>query len=110
MSSYYDEVKEGLRKIKVGKAVGPDSILVEIWKSLGEEEAEWLTHFFNVILKTATMPQEWSHSTIIPLYKTKGDAHNCNNYRDIKLLSHATKLWERVIEGRLRVGIKMSEN
>jgi len=67
-------------------------------------------NFFTVILKTATMPQEWRHSTIIPLYKNKGDAQNCNNYRGIKLLCHTMKLWERVIEGRLRADIKISEN
>jgi len=31
-----EEVKEALRKMKVGKEVGPDSIPVEIWKPLGE--------------------------------------------------------------------------
>jgi len=80
--------------MKVGKEVGPYSIPVEIWKSLGEEGAVWLTDFFNIILKLAKMPQEWRHSTIIPSYKNKGDAQNCNNYRSIKLLSHTMKLWE----------------
>jgi len=37
-------------------------------------------------------------------------AQNCNNYRSIRLLSHTIKLWERVIEGRLRAGIKISKN
>jgi len=50
-----EEVKEALRKMKVGN---PDSILVEIWKSLGEEGVEWLTDLFHVILKTAIMLQE----------------------------------------------------
>jgi len=53
-----EKVKEILRKMKVGKAVGPDSIPVEIWKSLGEECVEWLTDLFNVILKTIMMPQK----------------------------------------------------
>ena len=56
------------------------------------------------------MPQKWRHSTIIPLYKNKGDVQNCNSYRGIKLLSHTMKLWERGIEGRLRADIKISKN
>ena len=67
--------------MKFAKTVGLDSIPLEIQKSLGEEGIEWLTDFFNVISKTAMMPQEWRHSTIIPLYKNKGDAQNCNNLR-----------------------------
>ena len=50
------------------------------------------------------------HSTIIRLYKNKGDAQNCNNDWGIKLLSHTMKLWEQVIEGRLRKIIEISEN
>ena len=71
------------------------SHIVVLWKfgSLGGEKGiEWLTDFFNVIFKIATMPQEWGHSTIIPIYKNKGDAPNYNNYRGIKLLSHTMKL------------------
>ncbi|XP_076916872.1 uncharacterized protein LOC143576731 [Bidens hawaiensis] len=39
---------------------------------------------------------------IVPVYKNKGDAQSCGNYRGIKLLSHTMKLWERVIETRIR--------
>ena len=53
-----EEVKEALRKMKSGKAVGLDSILVEVWKSLGEDGVALLTDFFNVIFKTAKIPQE----------------------------------------------------
>jgi len=87
-----EEVKEALRKMKSAKAVGSDSIPVEVWKFLGEDGVAWLTDFFNIIFKTAKMPQEWGHSTIIPLYKNKGDAQNCSNYGGIKLLSHTMKL------------------
>ena len=85
--------------MKVGKAVGTYGIPMENRKSLGEKGIGWVADFFNVILKTAKMPKEWRHSTIIPLYKNKGDVQNCNSYRGIKLLSHTKKLWERVIEG-----------
>jgi len=59
-----EEVNKALKKMKSGKAVGLDSKCVEVWKSLGEEGMAWLTDFFNVILKTAKIPEEWRHSTI----------------------------------------------
>ena len=32
----------------------------------------------------------------------KGDAQCCGSYREIKLMIHTMKLWERIIETRLR--------
>ena len=32
------------------------------------------------------MPDEWSSSVLIPLYKGKGDIKECGNYRGIKLM------------------------
>ena len=48
------------------------------------------------------IPQEWRTSTITPIYKQKGDPLECNNFRGIKLLNHTLRLWERVVESRLR--------
>ena len=56
------------------------------------------------------MPEEWRVSTLIPLFKNKGDAQVCGNYRGIKLLSHTMKLWERVIEKRIRRETVIREN
>ncbi|VFQ64718.1 unnamed protein product [Cuscuta campestris] len=39
-----------------------------------------------------------------------GDIQSCENYRGIKLLSHTMKVWERVIEYRVRKGVSISEN
>jgi len=68
-----DEIKEAMRKMPNGKAEGPDQIPVEVWKCLHEEGLEWLTELFNVIFRIAKMPEEWRSSTVIPLYKNKGD-------------------------------------
>jgi len=46
-----EEVKEALRKMKSGKAVGPDSIPVKVWKSLGEDGVAWLTNFSMLSLR-----------------------------------------------------------
>ncbi|XP_057540588.1 uncharacterized protein LOC130818434 [Amaranthus tricolor] len=63
------------------KVVGPDNISIEVWKGLGEEGIRWLTNLFNIILRTHKMPKEWRICTVIPLFKSKSDAHVCGNYR-----------------------------
>nr|GEU68438.1 retrovirus-related Pol polyprotein LINE-1 [Tanacetum cinerariifolium] len=75
-----------------------------------EGETVNLTCLFNKIFSSAKIPDEWRLSEVIPVYKNKGDAQACSNYRGIKLLSHTMKLWERVIERRLRRESRVLEN
>ena len=93
-----------------GKVVGLDNILIEVWRCLGEEGIRWLTNLFNVIWRLHRIPEEWRRSTLIPVYKNKGDTQACGNYRGIKLLSHTIKLWERVIEKRIRQEVLIREH
>ncbi|GKE84482.1 retrovirus-related pol polyprotein LINE-1 [Tanacetum coccineum] len=104
------EVRAALQKMGRNKAVGPDQIPIEAWRYLGDEGVKWLTCLFNKIFSSAKMPDEWRLSEVIPIYKNKGDAQVCSNYRGIKLLGHTMKLWERVIERRLRRETRVSEN
>ena len=41
-------------------------------------------------------------SSLVPMFKEKGVPLNPNSYRGIKLLEHAFKLYEKVLDGRLR--------
>ena len=103
------EVRTGLRKMKKGKAQGPGDIPVEALIALGNKGVEFLVSFFNRLLRRKKMPDEWRRSMFIPLYKGKGDIKKCGNYRGIKLLSHTIKLWERVIEARIRKEMTIAE-
>ncbi|VFQ72228.1 unnamed protein product [Cuscuta campestris] len=105
-----EEVVRALRVMRSGRALGPDEIPVEFWKHAGRGAWVWLTKLFDVILRTARMPDEWRESLLVPLFKGKGDIQSCENYRGIKLLSHTMKVWERVIEYRVRKGVCISEN
>ena len=64
---------------------------------------KFLTRLFNRLLMGERMPEEWRRSVIIPIYKNKGDAQCCGKYRGIKLMSHTIKVWQRIIETRLRI-------
>ena len=48
-------------------------------------------------------------SVLVPIFKNKGDVQSCSNYRGIKLISHTMKLWERVVEARLRREVTINE-
>ncbi|GJZ57942.1 retrovirus-related pol polyprotein LINE-1, partial [Tanacetum coccineum] len=104
------EVRTTLQKMGRNKAVGQDQIPIEAWKSLGDEGSFWLSILFNKIFTSMRMPEEWRLSEVIPIFKNKGDAQVCSNYRGIKLLGHTMELWERVIERRLRRETLVSEN
>ena len=60
-----------------------------------------VTKLFNKIWQSNKMLDEWRKSTLVPLYKKKGDIQDCSNYM---------KLWERVIEHRLREHAKIAKN
>ena len=55
------------------------------------------------------MPEELRRSVLIPIYINKGDAQCCESYRGIKLTSHTMKVWERIIEARLRDSVQVSK-
>ena len=70
------------------------------------------------------MPDEWRKSVIVLfkkkkmkkkkivvlIYKNMGDIQNYNNYHEIKFMRVALKLWERLMEQRLRQKIIRYEN
>jgi hypothetical protein len=84
------EVKEALKRMK--GAMGPDGIPIEVWKCLGDIAIVWLTMLFNHIFRSNKMPDEWRRSTLVPIFKNKGDIQICTNYRGIKLMIHTMKL------------------
>ena len=103
------EVKNALRRMKKGEEVGPDELPVEVWKCMGNMGIKFLTRLFNKLLMGERMPEEWRRSVLIPIYKNKGDAQCCENYRKIKLMSHTMKIWEIIIKARLRNRVAISK-
>ena len=44
------------------------------------------------------MPEDWATSVVIPIHKGKGYIMNCGMYSGVKLLVHAMKIVEKVLE------------
>ena len=60
-----EEVRTGLRKMKKGKAQGPDDIPMEAWIALGNKGVEFFVNFFNRLLRGEKMPDEWKRCVLV---------------------------------------------
>ena len=105
-----EEVWSAVRKMKKKKAVGPDGVPVEVWQVLGDFGVRWLTGFLNKVLVDERIPELWRKSILVPIFKGKGDVQVCGNYRGIKLMCHSMKVWEKVIDKRIRSETAVSKN
>lgn len=99
------EIEDAMKHIRTGKAAGYDGIKSEQLKYIGEEGIKILHILFNLIWKEKKIPEDWEKAIILPIYK-KGDNRVCTNYRGISLLSTTEKLYEKILENRLRQKIE----
>ena len=53
------------------------------------------------IRKTQQWPQDWKKSVFIPIPK-KGNAKECSNYFTVALISHASKVMLKILQGRFQ--------
>ena len=96
-----EEVSTALKKMKDGKAVGPDNITTEMIKALEGFGITTLTKLINNIYDTGHIPSDLSKSIFIALPK-KPNANECKNHHTISLMSHVTKILLRIIMMRIR--------
>jgi hypothetical protein len=66
------EVKDGFKRMKGGKAMGPDGIPIEVWMTLRDVAIVWLTKLFNLIFRSNKMPDKWRQSILVSIFKNKG--------------------------------------
>ena len=71
-------------------------------------ESTWMTKLSNMIITGYQMPEDRMSSTLVPVFKGKGEPLECGSYRAIKLLEHAMKIVGRVLESRLREQVNIS--
>ena len=98
-----EEIQRAIGSLKNNKSPGADQIPGEVFKSLLNHQ-ETMEHFkalFNLIWTKGEVPQDFRDSYIINLFKNKGSAAECGNYRGISLLSIGGKILAKVMATRL---------
>ena len=85
----------------MNKANGGDGIPDELFQILKYDAVKVLQSICQQTWKTQQWPQDWNRSVFIPVSK-KGNAKECSNYHTIALISHASKVMLKILQGRLQ--------
>lgn len=80
-----EEIVAAVKKLKNSKAAGYDLIVNEHISSTLSIFLPVYKKFFNIIFCSGIVPDEWLIGIIKPIYKTKGDPTQPENYRPISL-------------------------
>ena len=93
-----EEMVKALGKMKAGKAAGHSEVSVEMIAASEEIGIDVIVELCQSALDGRGMLDEWVLSVVVPIFKGKGDTMNCGAYRGVKLLEHAMKIVEKVLE------------
>ena len=95
------EVKSALESITMSTASGGYGIPVVIFQILNDDAVNVLHSIGQQIWKTQQWPQDWKRSVFIPIPK-KGSAIECSKYCTIALISQASKVMHKILQGKLQ--------
>ena len=93
-----EEMAMVIKVMKPGKAAGPSEVYAEMISARGEKGVSVMVELCKRVLDRKGMPDEWQTSVLVSIFKGKGDVRNCSTYREVKLLEHAMKIVERVLQ------------
>ena len=105
-----EEVKGSLKNMKNGQASGPSGVTSDLLKGAGVTGVKELTKGYKRIEEEERVQEQWGESYTNTIYKGKGDALMCDKYREVRLMEHSMKVWEKILEGRLREIVEIDEN
>lgn len=104
-----EEIRKAVRKMKTGKAAGPDGIPMEYLKAMGEDNTREVLSFINRWYEAEEIPQDILEAQVVLIFK-KGDASDLANYRPISLLNAVYKVLASMIQTRLAETNRPSAN
>ena len=75
-----EEIKKATMHLKVGKSLGTDGILAEVYQHREEAVLSKLQDLFTNCREKGTLPQDLRDAVIVSLYKNEGEKSHCSNY------------------------------
>lgn len=101
-----EEIQCAAKKLKGGKAPGPDGIPAEVIKEIVLKRPEILLQMYNRCLLEGVFPEQWKRQFLVLIGKGNGDTTSASAYRPLCLLDTAGKLLEAMIKPRIQEAIR----
>jgi len=95
-------VKAALTGMKKGKVAGPTGVTSDLLQATVMVGLQELTNIMNDKIYGDKIPEDGKSSTTIPIYKGNGEAIECGKYRGVRPLEYRMKVYEYVLEKRMR--------
>ncbi|BHF85692.1 hypothetical protein SprV_1002886400 [Sparganum proliferum] len=99
---FLHETIRTVQQLSSGKAPASDASSAEVYKHDGPKFTEHLTALFQEMWSQGEIPQDFTDTTIIHLYKRKGNRQVCDNHRGNCLLNIAGKIFAHILLNRLK--------
>ena len=90
-----------ISQLSTSTSSGPNQITYPLLTHLPQSALHLFPYIFNLSWSTHSFPSTWKQSTIIPILKPEKPFDSISSYRPISLTSCTSKLFERMVLGRL---------
>jgi len=96
-----EQVRSGLKRIKINKSPGPDGINSRVLKACADQIC-WVVHYiFNLSLHLEKIPVLWKTSCVVPVPKLSNPTE-FSHYRPIALTAQLMKVFERLVLNHIK--------
>ena len=102
-----EQIVKKLKKLKVNKSPGPDSVHPRIINELAETLSVPLVIIYNTSIRTKTLPMDWKHANVSVIFK-KGSKTTPKNYRPVSLTSILCKTLESIVRDSIIEHMEMN--
>ena len=100
------EIASMIAKLGNNKASDRKETVAEMLKRAGEGSLIQISNIIREMWLHQVRPEAWGIIDIVPIYKGKGDAGVCDNYRPISIIDMFSKAFGNLLKGRLEKAIE----